>query len=68
MRKTKNLSDNFFSSDKLSWDIRSEKRSVVMFKYILTRTEQKAANKSRAKLNTSKSEHIPADSVKQYGK
>ena len=39
-----------------------------MFKYILTRTEQRAANKSRSKLNTSKSKHIPADSVKQYGK
>ena len=39
-----------------------------MFKYILTRTEQKAANKSRAKLNNSKSEHLPVDSVKQYGK
>ena len=39
-----------------------------MFKYILTRTEQKAANKSRAKLNTLKSEHLPVDSVKQCGK
>ena len=39
-----------------------------MLKYILTRTEQKQANKSRAKLNTSKSEHLPVDSVKQYGK
>ena len=68
MCKRENLSDNFFSSDKLSRDIRSEKYSVVMLKYILTRTEQKQANKSRAKLNTSKSEHLPVDSVKQYGK
>ena len=64
MRRRKNLSDNFFSTDKLNWDIRSEKYSVVMFKYILTRTEEKAANKSCAKLITSKSEHLPVDSVK----